>query len=200
MHTAIVNVMKEAYDRNWITTRDGNISVTRKDQDWFYITPSGNRKNVLRVEDLVKIRFDEDGLYIPEGTKPSAELEMHHLINRKMESNTSVVHLHPTHIVAAAFAGFDMKTISEHFPELNRYTRVGDTVPVIPFGTDELAQTTLTNLGVKEDGSRDYDIVVQKNHGVCAVAGNPWSAFEHIERLDHVCKIVLASGVSPADI
>ncbi len=29
------------------------------------------------------------------------------------------------------------------------------------------------------------------------MASNPWSAFEHIERLDHICEIVLKSGVSP---
>jgi hypothetical protein len=29
------------------------------------------------------------------------------------------------------------------------------------------------------------------------MASDPWSAYEHIERLDHICEIVLKSGVSP---
>ena len=41
---------------------------------------------------------------------------------------------------------------------------------------------------------RKYDIVGQEQHGVCAIAKNPWDAFEHIERLEHICQIVLASG------
>jgi ribulose-5-phosphate 4-epimerase/fuculose-1-phosphate aldolase len=31
-------------------------------------------------------------------------------------------------------------------------------------------------------------------HGVIAVDTSPWRAYEHIERLEHICKIVLASG------
>lgn len=37
MITAIGDVMREAYKRNWITTRDGNISIRRGKS--FYITP-----------------------------------------------------------------------------------------------------------------------------------------------------------------
>ena len=35
-------------------------------------------------------------------------------------------------------------------------------------------------------------------HGVVAVASDPWRAFEHIERLEHICQMVLASGVRPS--
>jgi ribulose-5-phosphate 4-epimerase/fuculose-1-phosphate aldolase len=30
-------------------------------------------------------------------------------------------------------------------------------------------------------------------HGVVAVDTSPWRAFEHIERLEHICKIVLSA-------
>ena len=33
--------------------------------------------------------------------------------------------------------------------------------------------------------------------GVAAVGANPWDAFEHIERVEHIAQIVLASGVRP---
>jgi ribulose-5-phosphate 4-epimerase/fuculose-1-phosphate aldolase len=46
----------------------------------------------------------------------------------------------------------------------------------------------------------EYDIVGQANHGVCAVAMDPWAAYEHIERLDHICEIVLKSGVTAGGI
>ena len=52
-------------------------------------------------------------------------------------------------------------------------------------------------MGLQKDGILSYDIVGQSNRGVCAVALDPWAAYEHIERLDHICKIVLISGVGP---
>jgi L-fuculose-phosphate aldolase len=80
------------------------------------------------------------------------------------------------------------------FPELYRYTRVGKNVSAHPPLTQELADDTARRLKVKEDGSHAFDIVGQVGHGVCAVGPDPWSAFEHIERLEHICKIVLLSG------
>jgi L-fuculose-phosphate aldolase len=43
-------------------------------------------------------------------------------------------------------------------------------------------------------GNIAYDIVGIKGHGVVAIDTSPWRAYEHIERLEHICKIVLASG------
>ena len=45
-----------------------------------------------------------------------------------------------------------------------------------------------------KDGKIAYDIVGQECHGVTAIAANPWDAFEHIERVEHICKIVLAAS------
>ena len=48
MITAMGDVMRRAYDKGWITTRDGNVSVKRSDTDIFYITPSGWRKTIMQ--------------------------------------------------------------------------------------------------------------------------------------------------------
>ena len=48
----------------------------------------------------------------------------------------------------------------------------------------------------KDTNRVKYDIVGQANHGVCAIGPNPWDAYEHIERLEHICEIVLKSGKS----
>ena len=37
-------------------------------------------------------------------------------------------------------------------------------------------------------------IVGLDRHGVVAVGKTPWEAFEHVERLEHICRIVLAAG------
>ena len=50
MLTAMCDVMKEAYRRGWITTRDGNVSVRRGRDNRIYMTPGGVRKNVINVD------------------------------------------------------------------------------------------------------------------------------------------------------
>jgi L-fuculose-phosphate aldolase len=99
------------------------------------------------------------------------------------------------------YRGFNLQEISKHFPEIFRYTTVGPTVPIIPATTLELGEFTADYFWLIRDGECageiSFDILGQANHGVTAVAEDPWQAFEHIERLEHICQIVLASGVSP---
>jgi L-fuculose-phosphate aldolase len=73
---------------------------------------------------------------------------------------------------------------------------VGRTVPALPALSRELADVTAECMGLQKDGELEFDIVGQANHGVCAVAIDPWAAYEHIERVDHICEIVLKSGVA----
>ena len=194
MLTAMGDVMREAYKRNWITTRDGNISLKRKSSNLLYITPSGVRKTIIHPEHILKMKIHEGVIILDQSKNPSGELQMHWNIQRNTKKTRAVVHLHPTHCVAAMHAGLCLKEMVKPFPELYRYTRVGKNVSAHPPLTQELADDTARRLKVKEDGSYAFDIVGQVGHGVCAVGPDPWSAFEHIERLEHICKIVLLSG------
>ncbi len=105
-----------------------------------------------------------------------------------------VVHLHPTYCIAAMHAGIDLSNISESFPELNRYTRVAANVLDVEPISQQLADQCHANLQLDDEGFISYDIVGIKGHGVVAIDVTPWRAYEHIERLEHICKIVLASG------
>jgi L-fuculose-phosphate aldolase len=87
----------------------------------------------------------------------------------------------------------DLGTIVDDFPELRRYTRVAPNVPEVPPISKELADQCHKNLQLDELGNIAYDIVGIKGHGVVAIDVSPWRAYEHIERLEHICKIVLAS-------
>lgn len=196
MLTAIGDVMRRCYDKGWITTRDGNISLRRSGSGTLYITPSGWRKTIIHPEHIIKLKITDTGdLLIPNGAAPSGEIEMHRLLQLENGATRAVVHVHPTHIVAAIFAGWDLQTLAAEFPEVSRYTRVGPTVPKLPATSPALAQATAG--AMLEEGKVSYDIVGQANHGVCAVAGDPWTAYEHVERLDHICEIALKSGRSP---
>lgn len=199
--TAIGDVMRECHKRGWITTRDGNISL-RKSLDgvmskYMYITPKGTRKTIIHPEHVIKI----SGLAVSAGELPdnvSTEFFMHWFLQRDANKTRAIVHVHPTHVVAAIYAGWDLQDISSNFPEISRYTKVGPSVSFHPAGSHGLAQET--NLRFRKGDEKSpimYDIVGQANHGVCAVGSHPWDAFEHVERLNHICEIVLASGVKP---
>jgi L-fuculose-phosphate aldolase len=205
MLETICDVMLDAYKRNWITSRDGNVSIRHHDRDHFYITPSGVRKQTLQPDQFKKIRIVGSMLWeeqpytdISANLEPSGELPLHLGLQRKMGQHRDevrvVVHLHPTYCIAAMHAGIDLSTVSAEFPELNRYTRVapnvGDVAPI----SQALADQCHTMLQLDNEGNIAYDIVGIKGHGVVAIDTSPWRAYEHIERLEHICKIVLASG------
>ena len=208
------DILVDAYKRNWITSRDGNISIRHHDRDHFYITPSGVRKQTMQPDQFKKIKIInsisatppfltkswEEEYYtdISANLKPSGEMPLHFGLQRELGQHKDdvrvVVHVHPTYCIAAMHAGIDLSTISDAFPELNRYTRVAPNVGDVPPISQELGDACHRNLGLDRDGNIQFDIVGIKGHGVVAIDTSPWRAYEHIERLEHICKIVLASG------
>ena len=200
MLTSIGDVMRKCYQRGWITTRDGNISL--RVENTLFITPSGCRKNLIHREHLVECKINNEGeLIIPDHISPSGELEMHWLLQKNWHDKPrAVVHVHATNIVAAMFAGFDIQTISLQFPEIYRYTRVGPSVPALPAVSKELAFATANHFDILPNGETSFHIVGQANHGVCSIGSDPWEAYEHIERLEHICEIVLKSGLKVSDL
>jgi L-fuculose-phosphate aldolase len=219
MLETICDIMLDAYKRNWITSRDGNVSIRHHYRDHFYITPSGVRKQTLQPDQFKKILIKQPLTWNEVGTgllaerygwkelpytdisdrlKPSGEIPLHFGLQREMGQHHGevrvVVHLHPTYIVAAMHAGIDLSTIVDDFPELSRYTRVASNVPDVPPTSQELGDACHRNLGLDDAGNIAYDIVGIKGHGVVAIDTSPWKAYEHIERLEHIARIVLASG------
>jgi L-fuculose-phosphate aldolase len=206
MLETICDTLVEAYRRNWITSRDGNVSIRHHDRDHFYITPSGVRKQTMQPDQFKKILI-KPPMYgwnevpytdISANLKPSGEIPLHFGLQREMGQHHDevrvVVHLHPTYCIAAMHAGIDLSTVSAAFPELNRYTKVAPNVGDVPPISQELADRCHEQLGLDNAGNIAFDIVGIKGHGVVAIDTSPWRAFEHIERLEHICQIVLASG------
>lgn len=215
MLETICDTLVEAYRRNWITSRDGNVSIRHHDRDHFYITPSGVRKQTLQPDQFKKIKINRairsgwgtaNFIYAPEevaytdissALKPSGELPLHFGLQKEMGQHSDdvrvVVHLHPTYCVAAMHCGIELSSLANDFPELSRYTKVAPNVGDVPPISQELADQCHKNLQLDPNGNIAYDIVGIKGHGVVAIDTSPWRAFEHIERLEHICKIVLAS-------
>jgi len=210
MLDTICEVLKAAYAANWISTRDGNASYKRRDENYLYITPTGVRKQHLNAEMIVKLQFDiatdpnepwkslsrVDDDYQKKiwSLQASGELPLHALLQRIVPENRVILHLHPTYIVAAMYSGIDLQQLAGDFPEINRYTRVGPTVPIIPPISIELARASVQALNLNpQTGEVDFDIIGLDRHGIIAIAKDAWSAYEHVERLEHICKIALAA-------
>jgi L-fuculose-phosphate aldolase len=214
MLETICDTLVEAYRRNWITSRDGNVSIRHHDRDHFYITPSGVRKQTMQPDQFKKIKLvdqinpvppfltkswqEEFYTDISANLKPSGEIPLHFGLQRAMGQHSTdvrvVVHLHPTYCVAAMHRGIELSSLADSFPELSRYTSVAPNVGDVPPISQELADRCHENLKLDDRGNIGYDIVGIKGHGVVAIDTSPWRAFEHIERLEHICQIVLASG------
>lgn len=217
MLETICETMVAAYDRNWITSRDGNVSIRHHDRDHFYITPSGIRKQTMQPELFKKIKiirtipsgwgtadyaYDWAEMFytdISANLKPSGEIPLHFGLQKEMGQHSNdvrvVMHFHPTYTVAAMHAGIELDKLVKDFPELGRYTKVAPNVPDVPPISQKLADETIERLDVDKNGVVAHDIIGIKGHGVVAIDTSPWRTFEHIERLEHICKIVLASGV-----
>jgi ribulose-5-phosphate 4-epimerase/fuculose-1-phosphate aldolase len=215
MLETICDILVEAYKRNWITSRDGNISIRHHDRDHFYVTPSGVRKQTLQPDQFKKIKVNkflnsgmgsldyqyswEEMSYsdISTGLKPTGEMPLHFGLQREIGKHDVrvVTHIHPTYIVAAMHAGIELSELAKDFPELSRYTRVAPNVGDVPPISQELGDQCHDKLKLNpKTGELKYDIVGIKGHGIVAIDETPWRSFEHIERLEHICKIVLASG------
>ena len=217
MLETICETMVAAYGRNWITSRDGNVSIRHHDRDHFYITPSGIRKQTMQPELFKKIKILrtinsgvgsasmnygwEEQFYtdISANLKPSGEIPLHFGLQKEMGQHKDdvrvVMHFHPTYCVAAMHKGIELDKLVQDFPELGRYTKVAPNVPDVAPISQELADETISRLDVDRDGNIAHDIIGIKGHGVVAIDTSPWRTFEHIERLEHICKIVLASGI-----
>jgi L-fuculose-phosphate aldolase len=204
MLETICDVLIEGYRRNWSTSRDSNVSIRHADRNHFYITPTGVRKQTLQPDQFKKIQLigdtwqDMEYTDISANLRPSGELPLHLGLQRNLGQHKEVrvvVHLHPTYCIAAMHAGIRLDKLTKDFPELSRYTKVAPSVGDVPPISQELADQCHEKLELDPfSGHIKYDIVGIKGHGVVSIDTSPWRAYEHIERLEHICKIVLVSG------
>jgi len=192
----IISVLKESYKRNWITSRDGNISYKISGSSNFFITPSGLRKQNLKEADFIELEINNDGWNQLNNfnLKPSGEIELHYELLKCVKKDLCVVHLHPTNIIAAMYRGIDLSTLSLDFPELRRYTKVAKNTEIVdPLSKNLAIQCALKLKYDSSESEFKYDIVGIPNHGIVAIGADVFNAFEHVERLEHIASIVLLS-------
>ena len=192
----IIFILQESYKKNWITPRDGNISFKVSGDNKFIITPSGLRKQDLTESDFIEAEISKIGWKQVSNLnlKPSGEIELHYEILKSVNTDICVIHLHPTYTISAMLAGFNLSELAKSFPELSRYTNVADNTKNAPPLSKDLAVQCASKLLFNNSLSKfTNNIVGIPYHGVVSIGGNVYEAFEHIERLEHIAKIVLVS-------
>ena len=174
----IVRVGKLMYERGYVVSSDGNVSV-RLDDGRIVATPTQVSKG--RMDEQMLAVTDIDGKPLTE-QRPSSELAMHLLIYREREDVRAVCHAHPPHGSAFAVAGLaiDQPILSEVILTLG-------CVPLAEYGTpstDELTDAMLPFV-------KHHNALLMANHGAVAYGPDLWQAFDRLETLEHTAKIAI---------
>ena len=187
----IVRVGQLMYERSYVVSSDGNISV-RLDDGRILATPTQICKGRMSEDSLALT--DMEGRALNE-RRASSELAMHLLIYRERLDVRAVCHAHPPHGTAFAVAGLaiDQPILSEVILTLG-------CVPLADYGTpstDELTEAMRPLV-------KHHNALLMANHGAVAYGEDVWQAFDRLETLEHTAKIAIlaralggASNLSP---
>ena len=178
---AIVRLGKSLHDKGFVAATDGNISV-RLDERRVLATPTCLSKGMMTVEDLVVV--DMQGRKLEGFREVSSEIAMHMMIYRKCPDTSAIVHAHPPTATGFAAAGMalDKPLVSEIVISLG-------SVPLAAYGTPG-TQELCDSL---EPLVTEHHAVLMANHGVVAHAEDLYTAYMHMETVEHFAKIALTT-------
>ncbi|HEU5403415.1 MAG TPA: class II aldolase/adducin family protein [Terriglobales bacterium] len=177
----IIRLGKSLHDKGFVAATDGNISV-RLDERRVLATPTCLSKGMMTVEDLVVV--DMQGRKLEGFREVSSEIAMHMMIYRKCPETSAIVHAHPPTATGFAAAGMalDQPLVSEIVISLG-------TVPLAKYatpGTQELVQSL-------DPLVTEHQAILMANHGVVTHAEDLYTAYMHMETVEHFAKIALTT-------
>ena len=176
----IIRVGQLLYERSYVVSSDGNVSV-RLDDGRIVATPTMTCKGRM-TEDSLAVT-DKYGKPLSE-KKASSELAMHLLIYEERPDIRAVCHAHPPHGTAFAVAGLaiDQPILSEVILTLGCVPLAGYGTP----STDELTEAMRPLV-------KHHNALLMANHGAVAYGTDLWQAFDRLETLEHTAKIAILS-------
>src|SRR5436305_10818338 len=174
----IVRVGHLMYERSYVVSSDGNVSV-RLDDGRVVATPTQTCKGRM-TEDMLAVT-DIEGKPLNE-RRASSELAMHLLIYREREDVRAVCHAHPPHGSAFAVAGLaiDQPILSEVILTLG-------CVPLAEYGTPSTDELT----DAMRPLVKNPNALLMANHGAVAYGADGWQDFDRRETLEHTAKIAI---------
>ncbi|MCD6507661.1 class II aldolase/adducin family protein [Candidatus Poribacteria bacterium] len=174
----IVEVCRRIYNRGYVASNDGNVSVRISD-DEVIATPTGMSKGFLTTDQLVKVNMEGEKL---EGyLNPSSEIKFHIRVYRERPDVRAVVHAHPPISTAFAVAGIPLDELI--LPEVILTLGIVPIAPYAPPSTEELADKVGEYI-------RCCDAVLLANHGALTVGPDVYGAYYKMETLEHFAHIL----------
>src|ERR671912_1900283 len=178
----IVRVGQLMYERSYVVSSDGNVSV-RLDDGRILATPTQTNKGRMTEDSLALTDIEGKPL---NDRKASSELAMHLLIYRERPEIKAVCHAHPPHGSAFAVAGLaiDQPILSEVILTLG-------CVPLAEYGTPSTDELT----DAMRPLVKHHNALLMANHGAVAYGADLWQAFDRLGTLEHTAKIAILSRI-----
>jgi L-fuculose-phosphate aldolase len=177
----IIEIGKKAYDKDFVTATDGNISA-RVMGDRFLITPSGSCLGELKPEQLVYV--DINGNILTGRGKPTTELPMHLTAYKERPDIDAVIHAHPPVTTGLTVAGQSLAHCV--IPEV---VLIFGTIPTSEYATP----TTPEGADVIKNLIRDYDAIILDRHGTLTVGKSIQDAYRKLEKVEYCAKVTVTA-------
>lgn len=177
----IVEVGRRLWQRGYVASNDGNISV-RLDETRLITTPKSVSKGFM-TPDMMVIT-DLDGGKLAGERDPSSELKMHLEVYRNRPDARAVVHAHPPTATGFAVAGIalDRAVLAEVITTLG-------SIPIAEYATPSTQELP----DVVRKYVKAHDGLLLANHGALAIAGDVMSAYYRMETIEHFARISLVA-------
>ena len=177
----LAQVCRWMYEKNLISSTDGNVSVKLNDHRML-ITPSGVNKGFLKPEDFIVT--DLNGKKLSGSKNPSQEISMHVKVYAQRKDIYAVVHAHPIHCIAFTLAGKNLG--EDYLPEV--VLSVGK-IPIVPYTTPT---TNEVGQGI-ESYIQKYNAMILDRHGALTLGKTLLDAFNNLERMEHVAHVMFVA-------
>ncbi len=173
----IIELGKRAYDRGFVASNDGNISIKLSDST-FLITASGKSKGYLTYEDI--LLCDMQGNILEGDGRASSEIRMHIMVYQERNDVNGIFHAHPVYGTTLAVAGIalDEPILVEVIVSIGK-------IPLVEYGTP--GTDSLPN-SIKKY-VHNYEAFLLEKHGVLTLGRDVETAYFRMETLEHFAKI-----------
>src|SRR5687767_12778951 len=177
----IVEVGRRLWERGYVASNDGNISV-RLDETRLMTTPKSVSKGFMTPDMMVVT--DLEGKKISGQRDPSSELKMHLEVYRSRSDAGAVVHAHPPTATGFAVAGIplDRAVLAEVITTLG-------SIPIAEYATPSTEELP----AAVRKYVKAHDGLLLANHGALALAGDVMSAYYRMETIEHFARISLVA-------
>jgi L-fuculose-phosphate aldolase len=177
----IVEIGRRLWERGYVASNDGNISV-RLDDTRLVTTPKSVSKGFMTADMMVVT--DLNGRKLAGEREASSELKMHLQVYRDRPDARAVVHAHPPTATGFAVAGIplDRAVLAEVITTLG-------SIPIAEYATPSTEELP----AAVRKYVKAHDGLLLANHGALAMGADVMSAYYRMETIEHFAKISLVA-------